>query len=263
MKTLILGDIHGSWASADIVYDMIVAQHGEPELLLQVGDFGFWPRDPRVAIWDREFNHPCLWIDGNHEDHWVLQRLDEPHWGFDPYHSPPFRSQWDALLQRWTYLPRGTIIDGVLFIGGAKSINKPYLTHGVNWFPEEDLSQAQMHAILDAIEAYGPENIHTVITHEAAVGFDVREACKLTGGKLYIDSNMRFLREVLHRVCPDRWFFGHYHMAMSGTDVDTGCEWRCIDMIRGPGSGVDYVLIDLPFTQEGLSAVLGGTDEEE
>jgi len=252
MKTLILGDIHGSWASADIAYDMIVAQHGEPELLIQVGDFGFWPREPQLAVWDREFNHPCLWIDGNHEDFWTLNKRDEENWGFDPYHTPPGLDKWKGLLERWTYLPRGTILDGVLFIGGAKSIDKLYRTHGLDWFPEENISYPEMTQILEGIEAYGPENIHTIITHEAAEGFDVREACKLTGGKLFIDSNMRFLLEVLQQVKPERWFFGHYHMAMRGVDPDTGCEWRCIDMIRGPGYGVDFVMIDLPLTQESV-----------
>ena len=159
-------------------------------------------------------------------------------------------------------MPRGSIVDGVLFIGGAKSIDKLYRTHGLDWFPEENISHPEMTQILEAIEAYGPENIHTVITHEAAEGFDVREACLLTGGKLFIDSNMKFLREVLHTVAPDRWFFGHYHKPMTGVDTNTGCEWRCIDMTRHPSEPFDYVLIDLPFTQEGIDGAIARKDED-
>jgi len=41
---LILGDIHGAWEGANSVYDHAIRTKGvTPDLLIQVGDFGYFP----------------------------------------------------------------------------------------------------------------------------------------------------------------------------------------------------------------------------
>lgn len=255
MKTLILGDIHGRWSQADELYDAIVEKEGVPELLIQVGDFGFWPREPKLAVWDREFEHPCLWIDGNHEDFETLGRLNLENWGFDPYHTPFRLDRWKELLKRWTYIPRGTIINGVLFIGGARSIDQMHRRRGVDWFPEENISYLQQSMIFDNIEAYGADKIHTVITHDCPGAFDVKEACIYSKVEI-IDGNRKFLQAVLEVVQPTHWYFGHYHKTMQKIDENTSCEWRCIDMTRPLTKGIDYVMTDLPFEEGTLREYL-------
>lgn len=253
MKTLILGDVHGRWAQADALYEDIVEHNGEPELLIQVGDFGFWPREPRIGVWEREFSHPCLWIDGNHEDFQTLKNIGEPDWGFTNYSKPIGLDKWYKVMESWTYMPRSSFLDGVLFIGGARSIDQLQRQRGWDWFPEENISYFNQQQVFDTIEAVGAENIHTIISHDCPGRFNVSKACTYTGVET-IDGNRKFLQAILEQVRPQRWFFGHYHLKMSGVDISTGCQWRCIDMVRPPHKNRDFVILDLPFNPESFNS---------
>lgn len=257
MKTLILGDIHGRWAQADAFYEFLTEKYGTFDLAIQLGDFGFWPRVDRFSVWDRNFDHPCLWLDGNHEDHETLARLQEESWGFGKTQSPLNLEKWQNFLDRWEYQPRGTIRDGHLFVGGARSIDAFQRIRGVDWFLEENISYAQQRAIFEAVEDYGPENIHTVFSHDCPGAFDVKEACVYSKVEV-IDGNRKFLQALLEYVKPEQWFFGHYHKPMTGTDSNTGCIWRCVDMIRPKCKlGWEYhdaVVMDLPFSANSFSS---------
>lgn len=209
MNILILGDIHGAWEGADSVYDHAIRTKGvTPDLLIQVGDFGYFPYLYPESSWKREFPHPCVFIDGNHEDHPALRLHKEKIWGI------------------WEYMRRGTFRDGILYIGGARSIDANRRTKFVDWFPEEDISYSDQSDVLNTIEKHRGE-IHTVISHDCPSMFDVTEGCTSTG-KMTIDGNRKFLQHVLEEVRPQRWFFGHYHHSMQGKNM--GCEWRCLDM---------------------------------
>lgn len=234
MNALFFGDIHGSFGSADDHYQELMKKHeGEIDILISVGDFGFWPRDVTGYTWEREFDHRCVFVDGNHEDHEILLKLEEPNWGLDPYHSSVF-SSWRKMMEHWEYKRRGEIENGILFIGGARSIDRQYRLRGVDWFPEENISYADQERVFESIEEYGKENIHTVVSHDCPASFDVSEACVNTGKEI-IDGNRKFLEHIRSYVRPNRWRFGHYHKRMSG--VYEGTQWRCLDMIRGKKSG--------------------------
>lgn len=240
MRVLILGDIHGRFSLAQMHYNALKqASPGDIDLLIQVGDFGFWPRLEPDNAWPQYFRHRAVFIDGNHEDHDTLRRLGEPNWG-NPHGPPP--NDWVITMNAWEYKPRGSIEAGILYIGGARSIDRHHRMRGVDWFPEENISYAEQAYVFDQIEAYGPENIHTVVSHDCPASFDVSPACVLTGVEL-VDGNRKFLEAVRQIVRPDYWFFGHYHKKMEGQVENT--RWRCIDMIHNAGYN-DYVLIDLP-----------------
>lgn len=241
MKVLLLGDIHGRFQLADRFYNAIIEEHGEEniDLLIQVGDFGFWPRLEVMQAWPRTFGHRAVFVDGNHEDHETLRRLQEPDWGME---EPPSK-EWLQTMEAWEYMPRGTIENGILYIGGAHSIDYRFRMRGVDWFPEENISYEDQERVFDAIDAYGgPQKIHTVISHDCPASFNVLEACSITGREL-VGGNRKFLEAVRSYVRPDYWFFGHYHHRMEGRVDNTW--WRCIDMIQNSGYN-DYVLIDLP-----------------
>src|SRR5690606_3602439 len=90
-------------------------------------------------------------------------------------------------------------------------------------------------------EAYGADNIHTVISHDAPASFDVSEACSYSGIEM-IDGNRKFLEAILTLVQPERWFFGHYHKKMEGKVDKT--SWRCVDMVRDLPEN-DYVIFEV------------------
>lgn len=124
-NVMFLGDCHGdrgftkqaiNWA-ADNGVDRIV----------QVGDFGFWPRTNNgqrflhdVGKHSVQQHVPLYWIDGNHEDHLYLDKMLErrnPDLWFVNYGKYPI-----------SYIPRGTVWEwgGMTFgaFGGAFSIDR-------------------------------------------------------------------------------------------------------------------------------------------
>lgn len=234
MKVLIFGDIHGQFNAASSHYDAVMQTYKylDIDLLIQVGDYGFWPRTTSKP-WLRTFDHPCVFIDGNHEDHEVLQSEDC---------VELCNPEWTKMFEAWEYMPRGAIFNGILFIGGARSIDAMHRIRGVDWFPEENISHSEEKYIFEAIDAYGPENIHTVVSHDCPGSFDVSEACSYTGVEI-IDGNRKFLEAVRQYVRPERWYFGHYHKKMEDTVDNT--YWRCVDMIRHNGLN-DFVYVELP-----------------
>jgi hypothetical protein len=138
-----------------------------------------------------------------------------------------------------------TIRHGILFIGGARSVDTKHSTRGVDWWPEENISYREQEEILQAIDTYqedpDTQPIHTVVTHDCPGALDVAEACTYTGRDI-VDGNRKFLQHVLDTVGPRRWYFGHYHKPMTGTYHD--CKWRCLDMTRPEGPH-DFAILTL------------------
>jgi len=133
---MIVGDLHGDWGKLNHLIN-----HKQPKTILQVGDFGWWPKlqISKPVLYGQQkpwklkgIKAPDTYVyfcDGNHEDHWDLQNkcpsiINTPVW----------------LYSHVYYMPRSSIIrldDGriVLFIGGADSIDKDHRIVGVDWFP--------------------------------------------------------------------------------------------------------------------------------
>jgi Icc-related predicted phosphoesterase len=223
-ETIIMGDIHGRWGPVNIFLNK---KHEEVGLILQCGDFGHWPKfhgktyinslgrrytEDNYGL--KNWNIPFYFCDGNHEDHPALREGDI----------------------KWTeknvhYMKRGSVLtleDGrnVLFIGGAKSIDKKYRIAGDTWFPEESISEKEMYELPDV-------KIDIVISHTAPrkfpitydrVGFD-------TAG--FNDDNRDKLDYVLNKYKPKLWFFGHVHKYQTG--FTKNCKWTALDMVGGGG----------------------------
>lgn len=233
-KAVVIGDVHGAWGNAEDIINEAITKEGPLDLIIQVGDMGFGM--PGVRPWT--FSPPCpsLWIDGNHENYFMLNKRDVPNFGYDPYHIL-WPQEWATFLETWEYMPRGTVREGILFIGGAASIDRHYRTEGVDWWPEENISYQDEERTLKAIEEYdGP--IHTVISHTCPLSF--RMAPVLHGPE-FATGNRKFLEHIRQVVMPQRWYFGHFHVSLTGTFE--GCEWRCLDMAGGY-SGIDYAAFE-------------------
>lgn len=220
-RVLVVGDMHANDGAALAVIDHASAIRAE--VVLQVGDLGWWPRDARGQVFLRKLEERLTlrglelwWVDGNHED---FDRLSELPIGSDG------RRQ---VGERMWHLPRGfrwrwgeaTWVA----VGGAVSVDKAFRTEGETWFSAEELSDAQA----DAIVAAGPADV--VVAHDAPLGVPFirsllgqdkpawrRNTGWPTGLVMRSDDHQRRVRRVVEGVRANRVFHGHHHVRYADT----------------------------------------------
>jgi len=194
MKIIVVGDLHGDWGSLNTLISK-----KRPDVILQCGDFGWWPALEKGGKWKlkgiKTKDTRVYFCDGNHEDHPSLM-------GFVKNYNSPCE-----LYKNVFYCPRGMTmdIDGlgtILFAGGADSIDKVYRIMGLDWFPEELLSVRDENRLLDAKKS------DIVISHTCPNEVDILD---LTTDYKNEDPTRKVLSEVLFTHKPRKWFFGHWH----------------------------------------------------
>ena len=209
MKILVTGDVHMRFGNLN---DLI--NEKKPDLIICCGDFGYWPNiswgEPLTNI-ELQTAKKLLWCDGNHEDHWALRDRTT-----------------DELAPNIIYMPRGStyqLEDGrnVLFMGGAHSIDKYIRRVGVDWFPEEVITQKDMMNLPNC-------KVDIFITHTCPeellvdlLPFDERKT---------VEPSNYALSELWKIYKPALWFFGHWHKYLTG--VMMGTKWYCLS---APGFG--------------------------
>lgn len=231
----IMGDIHGEWGLANHSYDEMKGRLGAPDCLIQVGDFGYYPSDginphtgspdpyhykKESGLWEREFGHEACFIDGNHEDHEALRAAT--------HESSTLTG---IAGTEWTYMKRGVCHDGILYIGGASSVDKEYrLRWGHHWSRLENLTREEVMPILDA----NHPDVKVVISHTCPSQFDMSAACNPAwGGENKLEVNRVLLQEILEKYKPEYWFFGHWHRSILGTyghPDGTITKWQCLNI---------------------------------
>ena len=234
MKIVVLGDIHAEW---DKLNSFIANKR--PDLILQTGDFGYWPametEDNRTEL-DKLQNRlnkswklhgvknvlsdgkvvPLHWADGNHEDHFSLEKLRE---------ANQLETQPGVFYQ-----PRGstiTLSDGrvVLFMGGADSIDKQSRIIGYDWFPSEVISLSDFQNLPDC-------KVDIVISHTNPLEFKIFGLNDHRGKKQF-DPSCYALSRILEIYHPTHWYFSHYHVFQEG--FTNNCKWTCLNRTSQTG----------------------------
>lgn len=207
----ILGDIHGQFN----VLTKYIKRYN-PELVIQLGDFGYWPTS--INFMNLKYITTPVWfIDGNHEDHFALKLFKFP------------ISEGCGL----EHIKRGTIRvlrtgQRALFVGGAASIDKPFRTPGLDWFPDEVVSEADVANLPD-----GPVDIVFSHTCPDCIKDQVIKRCD--GRTDFKDPSTTYLQMVYDKYRPPLWYFSHWHISHEMTHKDTRfiClntnEWRILD----------------------------------
>lgn len=201
---IVAGDIHGDfWA-----LNNLINKHNDIKIILQCGDFGWWPRATIGGAWSiknlKNKNVKIFWCDGNHEDFETLKFGD-----------------CEEVLPNCFYMPRGSVLElpdkrKVLFIGGGLSIDKNNRIprhENFGWFEEETISQKNIEELPD-------EEIEIVISHTAPEAFNLQDYHK----DFYpVDPSRKALNYVLNKYNPKLWYFGHMHKYQEGKTY--GCRW--------------------------------------
>lgn len=209
MRILITGDIHMEFGQLNTIINK-----KKPDMIICCGDFGYWPKVPwgiplsEIKLQDTK---KLLWCDGNHEDHWSLRDRKT-----------------DELAPGIIYMPRGstyTLEDGrtIMFMGGAYSIDEELRKVGVDWFPEEIITQKDLYNLPDI-------KVDIFISHTCPTEL-VLDLIPYYPEKGFEPSN-RALSELWRMYKPDLWFFGHWHKYKEGKMM--GTKWYALS---APGFG--------------------------
>lgn len=201
MKRVYVGDIHGAYS----LLPRFRQAFPDADEIICVGDFGigFNYRDDKIL---RDYGasittKPVIrTIRGNHDSPEVIKKLT---------------------TGGVTYIPDGTIEDGILYVGGAFSVDHYLRSPGVDWWRDEELSDVWWYEFLDTLE--DKEQIHTVVSHDCPDSvlkhFNYPNLILTkTGGWL------EELRNELPNV--KLWLFGHHHRSLDVT-LD-GTRFVCI-----------------------------------
>lgn len=208
MSIIITGDLHGQFKYLNA---LINKYKDRLDLVICCGDFGYWPNYGAKYTNIKSQGIKVLWCDGNHENHWELQELNNNEIAKDVF-----------------YMPRGStykLKDGrnILFMGGANSIDKKYRTIGVDWFPEETIAQQDL--------MYLPkEKVDIFITHtcpkellDVMLPYDLEK---------FNDPSNEALSSLYQMYKPELWFFGHWHHYKEGTMGDFTTKWYALDCVE-------------------------------
>lgn len=196
MKRVVYGDIHGQFGLVRLMKN----RHRDADEIIICGDVGIGfskKREEEFLAYLKQENHPRLrFIRGNHDN------LEEMKATFGEY-----------------LIEDGTVEDGVLYVGGAWSIDKAMRTIGYDWWEDEELSPKQWEQIFQNLD---PESIHTVVSHDGPP-----EVTKFLVNRLFptvTGYHLSLLREKLPNL--RRWIFGHYHVPFNR--VIDGVHYVCL-----------------------------------
>lgn len=192
MKVLIVGDIHAEFGALNKLINQ-----KNPDLVLSCGDFGYWPNFKNISqLSDIKLGKSkIMWCDGNHENFWELKKRES-----------------DEIVPNVIYMPRGSTYDlpdgrRIMFFGGADSIDKNYRTLGIDWFPEEIITQKDIYDLPD-------KKIDIFITHTCSNEIK-NKLLHLNPLKINDPSNDA-LSYLWNKYRPSMWFFGHWHNFVQG-----------------------------------------------
>ncbi len=228
MSIYVLGDIHAEFNKLNVFIS-----RKKPSMILQCGDFGYWPKyDGRYELGNHRYNSAdaivkrrkwfqcgikneatsIYFCDGNHEDHSGLKALEV-----------------SEVCPNVLYMKRGshlTLPDGrnVLFVGGGQSLDRHSRIPGETWFPNEVLSEGDLSEL--------PEiGIDIVISHTCPREF----ACEVRAEdpRKFQDPSHDVLSIILRKYAPRHWYFGHFHIYQKG--VFDGVQWTALNRVSDTG----------------------------
>lgn len=209
VKVLLVGDSHGNFNFFRQVLQR--AKDVEADLVIQLGDFGFWP--PERDSVGRPFPDPD-WSFANLVDISATAEFELPVWAIRGNHDwreeaneYPTELSMDPGLYHCRDGQRIQLGDvTVLFTGGAVSVDYHSRTEGISWWPDEITSDEDVAASCEG----GPVDLW--LTHDSVVVPPNKR--KLSFGELIdarIDVQNLKMKEIFEAVKPKLHVHGHWH----------------------------------------------------
>ena len=191
-----IGDVHGMFRA----YESLIRRHNGT---VQVGDMGigFGNDAPSEALM---VSSDAGFIRGNH---------DNP----------------AECRQHSRYIPDGAYKDGVMYIGGAYSIDHAWRTPGKSWWADEELDYSVLHELT---EKYAEVQPTVMITHDCpAIIAGILAGQQRLSLKSEWASRTRLAFDAMHRRHqPKLWIFGHWHVSFE--TEHQGTRFVCLDELE-------------------------------
>ena len=210
MSIYITGDTHGQidWGKLNTENFPQQKRMTKEDIVIVAGDFGgVWDGAGQDRYTLRTYddrNFTTAFVDGNHENHWLLNSFPVEKW-----HGGKVHRVSDSVV----HLMRGEIYDigGKRFFvfGGADSIDKLSRRLGQSWWPEEIPSSSEMEYGHKRLETVG-NKVDYVITHEAPTNIyrKIYEARKVVMPYALTE----YLQMLDDSIEYEKWYFGHHHI---------------------------------------------------
>lgn len=201
-----IGDVHGKFGA----YKTILKD--SPYRTHQVGDMGVgflrWPHGEPSANppFDLMVEKEATFHRGNHD-------------------SP------DVCRKHKQCIQDGTVIDNMMFIGGALSIDKAYRYPDFSWWADEELSTDELIIMSGIMVRIQPEIMVTHECPERVAELIIGRLPNLRGGAMKMDPRFASRTRVafdamidMHQ--PKLWIFGHWHVPFD--EVISGTRFICL-----------------------------------
>ena len=229
-RIFITGDTHGmiDWEKINTTRFPEQKNLTKNDYLIILGDFGgIWGdegEDRYIIKTYEKRNFTTLFIDGNHENHDLLDSYPVEEWHGGKIHK---------ISNSVFHLMRGQVfeIDGKTFftMGGAESTDKQYRKEGQSWWVREMPSDKEYKEARKNLAQYDFK-VDVVLTHCAPEGYiweklnpiyesDMSKIISEPMGSIVARSGNRLTRFfdslILARHLEFKhWYFGHYHRNM-------------------------------------------------
>lgn len=191
-KLRLIGDIHGAWT----YYKDHLIDPNIPSV--QVGDFGYgfnYSKDALMLHWQEE-NPTQRFIRGNHDNVKVCRKSK------------------NYILDGW----REEDGSGIMYVGGAWSIDYGLRREDVDWWADEENSTQDFEYIYECYKEMKPR---IMITHDAPLHPASWIGLLPKGSFQMVTRTALWLERMRQVHKPDLWVFGHWHKSVDRTAEGT------------------------------------------
>lgn len=211
------GDTHGDFSR---LRDFAQSERGKKlnkdDVVIVLGDFGIWEETlEEIKRLDSELPYTLAFLDGNHEDHALLAATPVSRAFGGEVQS--FGGVLHLCRGELFFIPCGGETRSVLVCGGGESRDKEKRTAGVDWFPEESVSEGNVERTLKNAEKLN-NRVDLFLTHSpsSAVRMELYAETaylldKPVGNGLPTESEYK-IRDMTGVVSARRYCCGHEHI---------------------------------------------------
>lgn len=190
MKLTFLGDIHSQMVNAE---KKTRPRRGDLGTIIQIGDLGMgFSRRLRATRNRVPFRGDAELLESR-IDFFIRGNHDNPE---ECRKNPSYLGDYgynDFLNMFW--------------VGGAHSIDSYKRTEGLDWWPDEQLSYAEMG---EAVALYKESKPRIMLTHDCPISI-AKAMFGFSEAKLRYNNTNLGLEAMFEAHQPEHWIFGHYH----------------------------------------------------